>query len=82
MASASSRGLQPGILGQHHRGIGRHVAMRRIARRLDGHARLVDAGGQQARGDQLLIRAANAREHFGKNVLCSHGMFCVDVPRA
>jgi hypothetical protein len=32
----------PGILRQHHRGIGRHIAMGSIARRFDHHAREVD----------------------------------------
>ena len=41
--------LLAGILGQHHGGVGRHVAMGRIARRLDRDARLVDPGRQQRR---------------------------------
>ena len=36
-----------GVLGQHHGSVGGDIAMRRIARRLDGHARLIDAAGQQ-----------------------------------
>jgi hypothetical protein len=33
----------PWLLGQHHRGIGRHVAMRGIARRLDHDPRQIEA---------------------------------------
>ena len=36
--------------GQHHRGIGRHVAMRRIARRLDRDVGQVEALRQRALG--------------------------------
>ena len=34
-----SRGAMRGRPGEHHRGVGRHVAVRRVARRLDRHAR-------------------------------------------
>ena len=56
--------LFAGILGEHHGGIGRHVAMRRIARRLDRHARLIDAGRQHAGGNQFIVRAPNASRAF------------------
>ena len=56
--------LLAGILGQHHGGVGRHVAMRRIARRLDRDARLIDAGRQYARGDQRVVRARERDRAF------------------
>ena len=78
--------LAAGILGEHHGGIGRDVAMRRIARRLDRHARLIDAGRQHAGGNQRVVRAADAIEHFGENVVCGHDEFeqcsAVGAPRA
>ncbi len=40
-----------GGLGQHHRGIGRHVAMAGVAGRLDGDGFAIKAGGQFARDD-------------------------------
>ena len=61
--------LAAGVLGQHHRRIGRHVAMRGLARRLDHDARLVDAGGQDAGRDQLAVGGVNLVEHDGKDVL-------------
>ena len=64
--------LFAGILGEHHGGVGRHVAMGRIARRLDRDARQIDAGRQDAGGDQFIARAANALEHFGKDVMRDH----------
>ena len=42
--------LLPRRLSQHHRGVGREVAMRRIARRLDRHAARVEPGRQFAAG--------------------------------
>ena len=37
-----------GLPGQNHRGIGRHIAVRGLARRLDHDPRQVDAGRQPA----------------------------------
>ena len=39
----------PRGLGQHHRGVGGEIAMRRIARRLDGEAGEIELGRQFAR---------------------------------
>ena len=40
----------PGPLGQHHRRIGRKVAVRSVARRLDRHRLARQPGGQRALG--------------------------------
>ncbi len=53
-----------GLLGQNHRGIGSHVAMRRLLRGLDHHAREVDAFGQHGFRRE---RGAD-RTHAGKDV--------------
>ena len=66
--SARSRGLCLGLLGEHHRGVGRHVAMGRIARRLDHDAGEIDAGGPAALGGQRGADRVHAREHIGKKV--------------
>ena len=55
-----------GVLGQHHGGVGGNVAMRRIARRLDGYPRLIDAGCNVRAG------MANGPENVGENILCAH----------
>ena len=57
-----------GLLGQNHRGIGRHVAMRRIARRLDHHARQVDIRGPPALGRERAANRVHARQHIGKQM--------------
>jgi hypothetical protein len=56
--------LLPGILGEHHCGIGRHVTVRRIARRLDNDARKIHTGTEHSAG-----RGANALKHIGKQIL-------------
>ena len=61
--------LLAGVLGQHHGGIGRHVAVGGLARRLDHDAGLVDPGRQDARGGQFAIGRADAFEDHGKDVL-------------
>ena len=58
--------LASGVLGQHHGGVGGDIAVG-IARRFDGHARLIDAAGQNGGS-----RATDAIENVGKNVLCGH----------
>ena len=55
--------LLTGVLRQHHGGIGRHVAVARIARRLDHDARKICVAGKRCR------RRAHAREHGGEKVL-------------
>ena len=47
-------GLHAGGFRQHHRRIGRQVAVRRIARRLKSDIRAVDPGGQRASLGQLI----------------------------
>jgi hypothetical protein len=58
----------PGRLGQHHRGIGREIAMRGIARRLDRHGLAVDDGRQIPRRNHRIQQ----RIHMGgeSNVQC------------
>ena len=58
-----------GVLGEHHCGIRRHVAMAGIARRLDHDAGEIDAGGPLALGRQRGADRVHAREHIGKQVL-------------
>ncbi len=53
--------IGPGALGQHHRRIGRQVAMRRIARRLDRDRLAVQAGGQLAASVKLIEDAVKQR---------------------
>ena len=43
-----------------------------IARRLDEHPRLVEAGRQRAGGDERVVRRAHAIEEFGKDVVGGH----------
>ena len=59
--------LLAGVFRQHHRGVGRHVAVARIARRLDHDARQIGLAGQR-RG-----RRAHARKHGGEQVLGGFG---------
>ena len=54
--------------------------MRRIARWLDRHARLIDAGRQHAGGNQIIVRAPNAIEHFGEDVMDDHEKIDVAAP--
>ncbi len=56
------------LFRQHHRGIARHVAMRRILGRLDDDARQIDAGGQHAFTDEGVADRVNAREHVGEQM--------------
>ncbi len=42
--------------GQHHRRVGREVAMRRIARRLDRDPREIEPGRQATRSHQVVER--------------------------
>jgi hypothetical protein len=55
--------LLAGVLGERHRGIGRHIAVGRIARRLDH-----DAGEVGVRAKQRSGRRAHASEHGGEEV--------------
>ena len=57
-----------GILGQHHRGVGRHVAMGGIARRLDYHSGQIGIR-PAARSRERGARRVDAREHVGEEVL-------------
>ena len=67
--------LLAGGLGEHHRGVGRHVAVRRLARGLDQDAGKIKPGGQCAFFDQRSDRAVNAREDCAEDIvwLRAHG---------
>ena len=54
-----------GRLGEHHRGVGRKIAMRRIARRLDRHIPAVEPFGQRARERQIIERGIEMRGETG-----------------
>ena len=56
------------LLGQHHGGIGRHVAVAGIARRLDHHAREIDALGPVAGLGEIRADRVHAPQHIGKQV--------------
>ena len=56
--------LFPGVLGKHHCGIGRHVAMGRIARRLDNNARKI-----RSRTKHGASRSADTLKHVGEQML-------------
>ena len=68
-----------GLLGQHHRRIGRHVAMRGVARRLDHDPRQVDTGGPAAFGGERAAHRVDAPKHVGEQMLCrsfiDHGRY-------
>ena len=61
--------LDLGVLGQHHRGVGGHVAMARIARRLDHDAGEIDAGGPLALGRERGADRLHARQRVGEQML-------------
>ena len=52
-----------GLLGKHHGGVGRHVAMRGIARRLDHDAGEIDAGRPAAFAGERRADGVHARKH-------------------
>ena len=56
--------LLAGVLGEHHCGIGRHVAMGRIARRLDNNARKIGPGTKHSGS-----RSTRSLKHIGKQML-------------
>ncbi len=60
--------LCPGFLGEHHGGVGRHVAMGGIARRLDHDAGEIDAGRPIVFGRKRGTNRVHAREHIGKKM--------------
>ncbi len=57
-----------GAAGKDHRGIGRHVAVARVARRLDRHWAVVQAGGQIAVGHHGVERLEHGFADVGENV--------------
>ena len=71
--------LLAGILGEHHRRIGRHIPMGRVSRRFDHHAGLIDAGRQLAGGDQRVVGRADAIQHLGENILGNHQEKAVQI---
>jgi len=58
----------PGLLGQHHRGVGRHIAMAGVARRLDNDAGEIDAFGPIALRRERGADRVHARQHVGKKM--------------
>ena len=68
----------PRLLRQYHRGIGRHVAMGGVARRLDHHAREIDAGRPSALRGERVAHRMHARQHVGEQMrrgsLLGHGL--------
>ena len=60
--------LDTGLLGKNHRRICRHIAMRRILRRLDDHTRQIDVGGKCALSAQHATHRMDAQQHVGKQM--------------
>ena len=56
------------LFRKHHGGVGRHVAMGGIARRLDHHAREIDALGPAGFRRERAAGGAHAREHVGEQM--------------
>ena len=54
-----------------HRRVGREIAVRGLARRLDDEAAEIEVARQLARRDALLEQRGNARLEIGENVHCS-----------
>ena len=61
-------GFQPGGLGKHHRRIGRHIAMRRISRRLHRDIVIRQPFGQRAFAHESFETVQNKRTDIGKDV--------------
>ena len=64
--------LHAGGLGQHHRGIGGHVAMRRVAGRFDRDIGGIQACGQLSCGGHLVQRLDDDAAQIGEKV--HHGL--------
>jgi hypothetical protein len=62
-----------GALGEHHRRVGREIAMRGVARRLDGHSAPLDPGRKLPFGFKLVERRAEMR---GKTGVKGQGRSC------
>jgi hypothetical protein len=60
--------LEPGRLGQHHRRVRRHVAMARVARRLDRDGPPGQAVRQPPLGHHGVERLDHERADFGEDV--------------
>ena len=54
--------------GQHHRRVGRQIAMRRVARRLDRDAAEIEARRQAARRREIVQRSNNQTAKIAENV--------------
>src|SRR6185437_8554395 len=52
-------------LGEHHRGVGREIAMLGIARRLDRHVLAVEIGRKRALGNELVEHSVEERGILG-----------------
>ena len=57
--------IGPRRLGEHHRRVGRKIAVRRIARRLDRHVPAVEARRQRAFGNKLVEHSVEERGILG-----------------
>jgi len=66
-------------LGEHHRGIGCKVAMRRITRRLDGHGSAIEPRGERAGGFQRVERFMQMLGETG--VECHDVGLVIQTPR-
>ncbi|MEH2485560.1 hypothetical protein V1280_001499 [Bradyrhizobium sp. AZCC 2230] len=58
------------LFRKHHGGVGRHVAMGGIARRLDHHAREIDALGPVGFRRERAADGVHACEHVGEQMRC------------
>src|SRR6266545_2671116 len=65
--------LAAGGLGQHHGRVGRHVAVRALARRLDHDAGLVDPGRQHTISNERVVGGTHSVQDGGKDVPIAHG---------
>ena len=64
--------VRPRALGEHHRRVGREIAVRRIARRLDRHVPAVEAGGQHTLGNELVEHSVEERGILGVEAQVIH----------
>ena len=60
--------LLAGILGEHHGGVGRHVAMRRVARRLDHDAGVIQTFRYDTVARQRRIGMADPGQDGGEDI--------------
>jgi len=56
------------LTGEHHRGVGRHVAVRGVARRLDRDAGVVEPRRDRARSRQIVERSHDEPAKIAENI--------------